>query len=224
MVINHEQLKKISVFASLQPETIHAISQRAFDRTLPEGYTLLIEGLPAEFGYFIISGHARAIRMNRDGRVQVLARLTPGEPINLISLLTPERVNRATIETLSPATVLVLGASDFDILLKTSLDFSNMLLMILAERITRMTDLASGLSLLTVKSRLAKFLIDLADHAQSNLGWTQDEIAAHIGTVRDMVGRLLREFETQGLIRRDRQQIFLLDKAGLQELAEQPLD
>ena len=224
MTINHEHLRKISIFASLKPETFNIISQRAFDRTLPEGYTLLIEGMPGEFGYFIISGHARAIRMNRDGRVQVLARLTAGEPINLISLLTSERVNLATVETISPATLLVFAASDFNMLLKTCLDFSNILLKIFAERIARMTDLASGLSLLTVKSRLAKFLIDLADFPQSNSGWTQDEIATHIGTVRDMVGRLLREFEAQGLIRRDRQQIFLLNKEALQKFAEHHLD
>jgi CRP/FNR family transcriptional regulator, cyclic AMP receptor protein len=224
MTITHEQLRELSFFAFLQPETINAISQRAFMRILSEGYTLLIEGMPAEFGYFIISGHVRSVRMNREGRVQVLARLTPGAPINLISLLTSEKVNRATIETLSPVNLLVLTATDFEKLLDSYPDFSKILLKIFAERIARMTDLASGLSLLTVKSRLAKFLIDLVDLPQSNSGWTQDEIAAHIGSVRDMVGRLLREFETQGLIRRDRQQILLLDKVGLQELAETPPD
>lgn len=224
MTISPEKLRRLAFFKHLKPETIDAISQRAFNRTLPDGYTLLIEGMQAEYGYFIMSGDARAIRMNRDGRVQVLARLTPGEPINLISLLTPARVNRATIETLTDVSVLVLTAADFDALINQCPDFSMSLLKIFAERIARMTDLASGLSLFSVKSRLAKFLIDLADLPQSNSGWTQDEIAAHIGTVRDMVGRLLRDFETQGLIRRERHRIRLMDKEGLHELAGQFLD
>jgi CRP-like cAMP-binding protein len=77
------------------------------------------------------------------------------------------------------------------------------------------TSLAANLSLYSVRSRLAQFLIDLAERPQSGGGWTQDEIAAHIGTVRDVVGRLLREFESQGLIERNRQNIILLDHEAL---------
>jgi DNA-binding MarR family transcriptional regulator len=67
---------------------------------------------------------------------------------------------------------------------------------------------------------LAQFLIELADQPQAAGGWTQDEIAAHIGTVRDVVGRLLRDFESKGLISRERQKIFLLDRQGLRKEAE----
>jgi len=86
--------------------------------------------------------------------------------------------------------------------------------------LAKITDLAANLSLYTVRARLAQFLIELADQPQSAGGWTQDEIAAHIGTVRDVVGRLLREFETQGLIDRDRQKIILLNRQGLKDEAQ----
>lgn len=153
--------------------------------------------------------------MSTEGRVQVLARLTPGAPINIVSLLVNERINRATVETLTSITALILGAADFDELLAGYPDFSTMLLRIFAERMAKMTDLAAGLSLYSVRSRLAQFLIELADQPQSAGGWTQDEIAAHIGTVRDVVGRLLRDFEASGLIKRHHQQISLLDQKGL---------
>ncbi len=84
-----------------------------------------------------------------------------------------------------------------------------------------MTQLAAELSLYTVKARLARFLMDLADTRQIFDNWTQDEIAAQIGTVRDVVGRLLREFENQELIKRDRHQILLLERKGLTEIANQ---
>jgi CRP-like cAMP-binding protein len=48
--------------------------------------------------------------------------------------------------------------------------------------------------------------------------WTQDEIAAHLGTVREMVVRSFRELEQAGLIAFDRHQIKILDEAGLKEL------
>jgi CRP-like cAMP-binding protein len=71
-----------------------------------------------------------------------------------------------------------------------------------------------------VRARLARFIINLADSDTKSSGWTQDEIAAQIGTIRDVVGRLLREFEDQGLIRREQSEILLLDRKGLYKAAE----
>jgi len=76
------------------------------------------------------------------------------------------------------------------------------------------------LSLYAVRARLARFLIELADLTPSTAGWTQDEIAAHIGTVRDVVGRLLRDFEGAGLIQRQQGKIILLNREKLLEAAE----
>jgi len=215
-----ETINQIAIFSSLDSETRLAIAQRAFTRRLPAGFTLLTEGMPAESCYFIVTGEVRALRMNTDGRVQVLARFSAGDPINIISLLTEEKTNRATIEVLSPTSVLILQTADFDFLISNYTDFSNLILRQLAARLSKITDLAADLSLYAVRARLARFLIELADFTPSPSGWTQDEIAAHIGTVRDVVGRLLRDFESAGLILRQRGQIILLDRDHLSEIAQ----
>lgn len=220
MPVETAQIHKIKGFSALQPETQSAISLRSFTRKLTLGYTLVLEGMPAEFCYFILEGEVRVLRMNPEGRVQVLARFREGDPLNIISLLTQERVNRATIETLSTVTVLVLSVADFDTLTNRYADFSKLLLQHLAKRLSKITNLAADLSLYAVRARLAKFLIELADLAPSPSGWTQDEIAAHIGTVRDVVGRLLRDFEGADLIKRQRGQIILLDRDKLLAVAE----
>jgi CRP/FNR family transcriptional regulator len=67
---------------------------------------------------------------------------------------------------------------------------------------------------------LARFLIEQADAGTLSRGWTQDEIAAHLGTVRDMVSRTLRAFNDAGLIHSQRQSILLLDRRGLEEEAK----
>jgi CRP/FNR family transcriptional regulator len=177
--------------------------------------------MPAESAYVLVSGEARAFRMNREGRVQILARFKPGDPINIISLLNSDKLNRATIEALSPMTVLVIRSTDFEALITRYPDFSKMLLHHLADRLAKITDLAAGLSLFAVRARLARFLIELADLSPSSTGWTQDEIAAHVGTVRDVVGRLLRDFEAGGLIQRQRGQIILLDREKLIQAARE---
>lgn len=219
-MIDRAVLNHIDIFSSLKPETLQAIARRAFQREVPEGYSLIIEGLPAEFCYFLLSGEVRVLRMNTAGKVQVLGRFRPPAPLNVISLLKDEQVNQASIETLTSTKLLVLGVEDFNHLLAHQPDFSALLLHIFAERMAEMTELAAGLSLYTVRARLARFLIELAGRNMAAGGWTQDEIAGHIGTVRDVVGRLLREFEAEGLIKRQQQEIILLDKQGLQLKAD----
>lgn len=219
-MIDRSILKHIKIFSSLRPETLEAIANRAFIHDVPEGYSLIIEGMPAEFCYFLLSGEVRVLRMNTAGKVQVLGRFSPPAPINIISLLKEDRVNQASIETLTPTKLLVLSAADFNQLHAHQPDFSTLLLHIFAERMAEMTELAAGLSLYTVRARLARFLIELAGRNPAAGGWTQDEIAGHIGTVRDVVGRLLREFEAEGLIERQQQEIILVDKQGLQLKAD----
>lgn len=216
-----DHINQLPIFAGLAQETRLDLARRSYIRALPAGHTLLLEGMPAESAYVLISGEARAFRMNREGRVQILARFKPGDPINIISLLNSDKRNRATIEALSPVTVLVIRSADFDALIARYPDFSNMLLHHLADRLAKITDLAAGLSLFAVRARLARFLIELADLSPSSSGWTQDEIAAHIGTVRDVVGRLLRDFEAGGLIQRQRGQIILLDREKLIQAARE---
>jgi CRP/FNR family transcriptional regulator len=64
---------------------------------------------------------------------------------------------------------------------------------------------------------MARFLLRHVGESGEARRWTQDEIAAHLGTVRDVVGRTLRTFADAGLVRMDRQRIVLLDRDGLEE-------
>lgn len=209
------ELNQIPAFSSLNTSTLKALSQRSFLQSKPAGASLIVEGLPADFCYFIQSGTVRVLRMNLDGRIQVLNRFGPGSPLNVISMLSEQKTNRSSIESLTAVKLITLDRACFNFLLESHSDFSKLLLQIFADRMNKMVDLASDLSLLTVRTRLARFLMELAETPQLAGGWTQDEIAAHIGTVRDVVGRLLREFEAEGLIQRDRQQIILLDRLRL---------
>jgi CRP/FNR family transcriptional regulator, cyclic AMP receptor protein len=220
-MIKPDEIQHLPPFSKLSLTTQQAIARRAFMCEYPQGKTLAIEGAPAEFGYFIISGQVRVLRMSEDGRAQVLGRFGRGAALNIISLLMNIRLNRASIEALTSLKALIIAAEDFDHLLKSCLDFSNLMLEIFAQRMAGMTDLAASLSLYSVRARLAQFLMELADLPATAGGWTQDEIAAHIGTVRDVVGRILRDFTAQGLIERDRQQITLLDRQGLKYIANQ---
>ena len=219
-MIKTEELQSLPLFKNLSQSTRQVIARRAFWRKFPMGKNVIIEGNPAEFGYFILSGQARVLRMSQDGRLQIIGRFERGAPLNIISLLVGDQHNRASIEALTELECLVLRVEDFNYLIEHCHDFSNLLLQTFAHRMAGMVNLAASLSLYSVRARLAQFLMALAERPEAADGWTQDEIAAQIGTVRDVVGRSLRDFEAQGLIQRYRGQITLLNRPGLEAIAE----
>jgi CRP-like cAMP-binding protein len=83
--------------------------------------------------------------------------------------------------------------------------------------------LIDELALQSVQSRLAALLVGQAERAARGEGvdaMTQAEMAAQLGTVREMIGRTLRNFKDQGLVAIDATGIVILNRAGLEALIE----
>jgi CRP/FNR family transcriptional regulator len=91
----------------------------------------------------------------------------------------------------------------------------------LAARCRQLVQRVYNLSFLSVTARVAQFLIRETEpgHVLSRGRWTQEEIAAEVGTVREMVGRALRHLAEDGLIRLERHRIHILDRRGLEALS-----
>ena len=85
-----------------------------------------------------------------------------------------------------------------------------------------MTDLIETLSLYSVRQRVAKFLIGEAEalKKEDSIRWTQTDMAKRLGTVRDVLGRTLRKFADEGLVRFEREKILLMDRQGLEKAAQ----
>jgi CRP-like cAMP-binding protein len=80
--------------------------------------------------------------------------------------------------------------------------------------------LVEDLSLRTVGARLAKLLLTQATEEETvPRRMTQQEMAAQLGTVREVVGRTLAELEREGLIRMERHRIVIVDRTGLESKA-----
>ena len=97
---------------------------------------------------------------------------------------------------------------------------NEMIIKNLAMRCRQLVQRVYNLSFLSVTGRLAAFLLQQGDEktALNRQQWTQDEIAAHLGTVREMVGRAFKELHEAGLIRLNRHRIEIVDREGLEAL------
>jgi CRP/FNR family transcriptional regulator len=211
-------LKSIPFFADLNPSTREAVERVAVRRNYPLGSEILLEGDPCTAALFIEQGEARVYRISPEGREQVLARLSTGQSFNTVPALNPDGLNQASVRAMSALQVLVIPAEAFRTLLQSHADFSYRLLQDFGERLIHLTGLVEDLALRSVKGRLARFLLTNADHNGLQGNWTQDEMAENLGTVRDMIGRALKSLHEDGLIRRDRQRIVLVDREGLERL------
>jgi CRP-like cAMP-binding protein len=91
----------------------------------------------------------------------------------------------------------------------------------LAERVQHLMKLIEDLSLRTVKSRMARILLENAvDGVINRHRWmTQTEMAARLGTVLDVANRSLTSLESAGLVKVTRYEIQILDTTRLEELA-----
>jgi CRP/FNR family cyclic AMP-dependent transcriptional regulator len=226
--ITAQALRRISLFADLADDALARVASVAYSHTYAPGEIILIGGDPCRAAYFVAEGQVRVYRLSPSGRKQVLMQLGPGQTFNTVPPFKPHGVNHATVEALTPVTLYAITCKDLHRLVVECPALALALLRDFASRLDHLTNLVEDLSLRTVRGRLARFLLErasteligTADAGAVTRRWTQDEIAAHLGTVRDMVGRTLRAFADAGLVRMDRQRIVLLDREGLETEAQ----
>ena len=209
-------LRRIALFHALAPPALDRVTRVAIRRTYAPDEHIVYAGDPCEAAYFIAAGEVRVYRLSPQGREQVLTQLGPGHAFNLAPLFQDARASSASAVALTEVTLYALLKDDLLRLIAECPEMALALLRDFAGRLTHLTGLVEDLALRTVRARLARFLLEQGDAQHVARGWTQDEIAAQIGTVRDVVGRTLRAFADTGLIEVGRGRIALLDRPGLE--------
>jgi CRP/FNR family transcriptional regulator len=157
-------------------------------------------------------------RISEGGREHVLATLGPGDSCNEVPVIDggPNPANFAAIED---STVWVISEDALNRLRQQFPALNEIIIKNLAMRCRQLVQRVYNLSFLSVTGRLAAFLLQQSQNQKElSRQWTQDEIAAHLGTVREMVGRAFRELVQAELIAMDRHRIEILDREGLREL------
>jgi CRP-like cAMP-binding protein len=213
-------LREIPLLTDLPSSVLARLAEAAVRQTYTPGQIIILEGDPCQAIYFIAEGRVRIYRLSPSGREQVLARLGPAQAFNTVPPFQPDGANHATAQALTPLTLYAIARDDFLRLVAENPGLALAILKDFATRLDHLTNLVQDLSLRTVRGRLARFLLERAKAGAVTQRWTQEEIAAHLGTVREMVGRALRSFADAGLLRLERQRIVLLDQAGLEAETE----
>ena len=214
-----EVMRSVPYFAHLDAAAMEAVAGKATRRQYSRGEVIFLEGDPCAGLHVIQEGRIKLYKVSVEGREQIVRLLSPGEFFNEVAVF-DRGSNPVSAMAALDTTVWVVGCSAMLDLMGTHPALAVAIIENLASRSRHLLSLVEDLSLRTVSARLAKLLLA---QAQASSGGsqriTQQEMAAQLGTVREMVGRVLRTFEDDGLIRFDRHRIVVLDREGLEKEA-----
>jgi len=223
MAIDVELLRGIPYFAGLGEADFEAVSQRMFEQSIERGDMILMEDDPAEAIYFVVSGAVKVFKTSIEGKEQILCLLRVGESFNDVPIL-DGGPNLASAVAMTPVVLYGMTKSDIEELLQENPRIAMNVIRVLSKKVRHFVSMVEDLSFRDVTSRVAKLLLEYAaDHGGPEEGTqrprlTQQEMAAMVGTAREVVGRSLKVLEEEGAIRMDRHRIVVTNRKALQQM------
>lgn len=174
---------------------------------VPDNYLLLIDG------------SVRVQQVSETGREIVLYRVQPGESCALTTAcLIGYEAYRAEGIAETDLEAVAIPRATFDDLVASSTEFRRFVFAAFSVRLTEIFRLIEDVAFARIDIRLAQKLVQLAD-ASGRIGFTHQQLAAELGTAREVISRQLHEFQRRGWITTARGAILLADAAGLKALA-----
>ena len=221
-------LKCAKLFEALDETTLHLLAGRAVERRFQKDEVLFVAGEEARGLYVIVEGAVRAFRVSPDGREQVIHVERAGATIAEVPVL-DDGTYPSTAAAEEPTVTLFIDKRDVRHLFLEHPEIALAALKVLAGRLRRCAELVEALSLREVGQRLARFLLAEARRSGTrtenrisiNLTQTNQQIAARIGSVREVVSRAFTRLQHEGLIIVEGRRLVILDEVALEAFAGQ---
>jgi CRP/FNR family transcriptional regulator len=201
---------------SLEKSRLEAVLERAQVLSLPAGTPLFGEGSVCRQFPLVLEGSIRVAKVG-EGRELQLYRVTRGESCVLTSsCLVGGRDYPATGMVESDVRLVVLPKLVFEELMASHAPFRQYVFGLFAERLTDLMGLVEAVAFHKLDRRVASALLGHGRVVET----THQQVADSVGSVREIVTRVLRSFADQGLVKLGRGSIEVLDAAGLRRVAE----
>lgn len=200
----------------LPPPELDALLANASVMQLPAGTVIFDENQPCQGFPLLLSGEIKVVKSSPHGRELQLYRVSAGGSCILTSsCLLGHAAYHARGIVKQPVSMVVLHPAIFKRLVATQEAFRNYIFALFSERLTDLMQLVSAVAFQKLDQRLAALLASRS----SPLNTTHQALADELGSVREIVSRLLKSFAEQGWIRLGREQIDVLDHTALQRFA-----
>ncbi|MGZ5227643.1 MAG: Crp/Fnr family transcriptional regulator, partial [Burkholderiales bacterium] len=216
--MNTTILKTVPLFSLFSDHELATLFPAIQHRSYPRHSFMLRAGEKTDALYIILSGKAKVVIDDGDGREVTLTTIGPSEFFGEMSLI-DEKPRSASVEALEACEILYISKPAFMACLKDNFDAAMLILRNVVARLREADRKIASLALMDVHGRVARLLMDLARDV--NGMWVVDtgseEMARMVGASREMVSRVLKEMRDGGLIRRDKRKIIVLDRASMDQ-------
>jgi len=189
----------------------------ALPREVPAGTALFEPGNPCRGFPLVLAGTVRVVKVAPNGREVLLYTVHPGESCLLSSscLLGGSDYSAMGIAK-SAVRVVILPAAAFNRLVAESKPFRDYVFGLFGERLSALMELVEAVAFQRLDQRLAALLVGKGSPIRA----THQSLADELGSVREIVSRLLRSFEDRGWVALGRERIEITDPAALQRAAQ----
>ncbi len=210
-------LARYPMLADLPAAQLDELLSKAMLLRLPQGTVVFDEDQPCQGFPLLLSGNVRVIKAAPNGRELQLYRAGPGESCILSSacLLGNAHYHARGVAEVD-VELAVLPPDVFRKLVAASERFRNYVFDLFSERLTDLMQLISAVAFQKLDQRLAALLAAKS----SPIHATHQALADELGSVREMITRLLKNFAEQGWVRLGREQIEVVDAPALRQFAD----
>jgi CRP/FNR family transcriptional regulator len=211
-------LRKTPLFADLSEKELAYLAEHSAPRHLAPGEVIFSEGEACEGLYVVESGAVKVFKTSVSGREQVLTIEDAGGSVAELPVFDGGDYP-ASAAAMTEATVMFVSKRDFQALCLEHPQVALKVLKVVGARLRRLVGIIEELSFTTVYHRLASLLVRLAERrgqrsprgTEIHLTSSNQELAAHIGTVRELVSRNLSRLQATGFIQLEGKTIIIPD-------------
>jgi CRP-like cAMP-binding protein len=205
MLSNLDLLHRVPIFSALSAHQLAQLADAVTKRRVKRGELIVEQGKKSNALFILLSGRARVVMIDRRAREVILDVLTAGDYVGEISLI-DGKSHTANVQAEVQCDLLVLGHAEFTRCLNENHAMSNSVIKGLVQRLRKADEKISSLALMDVYGRVAQTLMGFSEDAGEQRlvirdKITRQDIAKMVGASREMVSRVMRDFEEQGFIK-----------------------
>ena len=216
-------ISTIPLFTGLPEDQIVAIKKIAVENKINKGEIIFSEGDEGNGFFVIAAGRVKVFKVSTEGKEQILHIFGPGQPFGEVPVFAGQKFP-ANAQAIDRTRVLFFPRASIVNLISANPSLALNMLAVMSKKLRQFAVQIENLSLKDMPARLASYLIFLSDEQNKGdlviLRISKGQLASTLGTIPETLSRAFAKLSGQNLISVDGKKITLLDRRGLENLAE----
>lgn len=219
--INNILIKNLDFLELFNDSEKNLFLDHAYIVDYKKGKTIIESSAVCQSVYFVVSGIIRVYKMTEEGKEITLYRVGPGSAclFTLGCIINQPRIEyEALTEVEEDAKLIAMPGSVFKNLVTSNEKFLDYIFSKMLNTITELMILTEEVTFHHTNQRLANYLLTYLDESEL-IHTTHEKIAKDLGTAREVISRMLEEFQKKGIVSLSRGKIRIIDIKKLYKVA-----